>query len=125
MAAKMLPLAWIRSERGRLSPPPRYPSMPTYPKGVGDEEKCIEGSEAKALFSVTGMTCSACAASVEKAVKRLPGIKDAAVDVLNHRSQVIFCPAFVNVSLFLLYFSCMSSINSVRIKDEMVDSFNL
>lgn len=71
--------------------------MPSYPKGVvGDEEKCIEGSEAKALFSVTGMTCSACAASVEKAVKRLPGIKDAAVDVLNHRSQVIFCPAFVN-----------------------------
>ncbi|KAH6761028.1 heavy metal atpase 5 [Perilla frutescens var. frutescens] len=73
--------------------------MPTYPKGVGvssDEEKCIEGSEAKALFSVTGMTCSACSASVEKAVKRLPGIKEAAVDVLNHRSQVVFCPAFVN-----------------------------
>ncbi|KAK4478903.1 hypothetical protein RD792_014410 [Penstemon davidsonii] len=56
----------------------------------------MQGPEAKALFSVTGMTCSACAGSVEKAVKRLPGIKDAVVDVLNHRGQVIFCPSFVN-----------------------------
>ncbi|KAG8374926.1 hypothetical protein BUALT_Bualt10G0046400 [Buddleja alternifolia] len=62
-----------------------------------DVEKCMEeGSEVKALFTVTGMTCSACAASVEKAVKRLPGIKDAVVDVLNHRAQVTFCPAFLN-----------------------------
>ncbi|KAK6137447.1 hypothetical protein DH2020_028804 [Rehmannia glutinosa] len=100
MAAKLLSLACIRNERGNLSPVPRYPSMPTCPKGnmiiSSDEEKCMQGSETKALFSVAGMTCSACAASVEKAVKRLPGIKDAAVDVLNHRAQVTFCPAFVN-----------------------------
>ncbi|KAL8064204.1 hypothetical protein ABFX02_01G075000 [Erythranthe guttata] len=61
-----------------------------------DEEKCMQGAEVKALFSVTGMTCSACAASVEKAVKHLPGIKDAVVDALNHRAQVVFSPAFVN-----------------------------
>lgn len=103
MAAKMLSLvACIRSESGDLlSPQQRYPSMPTYPKGMtvfSDEEECMQGAEAKALFSVTGMTCSACAGAVEKAVKRLPGIKEAAVDVLNHRAQVVFCPAFLNVS---------------------------
>ncbi|KAL3818072.1 hypothetical protein ACJIZ3_003977 [Penstemon smallii] len=73
--------------------------MPKYPKGVtfsSDEEKLMQGSEAEALFSVTGMTCSACAGSVEKAVKRLPGIKEAVVDVLNNRAQVMFYPAFVN-----------------------------
>ncbi|KAI3468749.1 hypothetical protein Pfo_025412 [Paulownia fortunei] len=99
MAAKLLSLACIRNESENLSPRPHYPSMPTYPKGMSvssDEEKCMQGIEAKALFSVTGMTCSACSGSVEKAVKRLPGIKEAVVDVLNHRAQVMFCPAFVN-----------------------------
>lgn len=99
MAAKFISFACIRKESGDFSPRPRYPSMPKYPKGVSvssDEEKCMQGSEAKALFSVVGMTCSACAGSVEKAVKRLPGIKEAAVDVLNNRAQVMFYPAFVN-----------------------------
>jgi Cu+-exporting ATPase len=69
--------------------------MPKYPKGVSS--KNMEGSESKVLFSVTGMTCSACAGSVEKAVKRLPGIKEAVVDVLNNRAQVLFYPTFVDV----------------------------
>ncbi|KAL0331248.1 UNVERIFIED_CONTAM: putative copper-transporting ATPase HMA5 [Sesamum angustifolium] len=105
MAAKFLSLACIRpNDSGNLSPRPHYPSMPKYPKGVSvssDEEKFVQGSESKALFSVTGMTCSACAGSVEKAVKRLPGIKEAVVDVLNNRAQVTFYPAFVNVSYYV------------------------
>ncbi|GMQ05391.1 hypothetical protein CsSME_00050438 [Camellia sinensis var. sinensis] len=108
MAAKFLSLACLRNEsssHGDLSPRPHYPSMPKYPKGVSsDEEKNMEGSEAKALFSVIGMTCSACAGSVEKAVKRLPGIKEAVVDVLNNRAQVMFYPSFVNVSFQILIF---------------------
>ncbi|GFS29563.1 heavy metal atpase 5 [Actinidia rufa] len=96
MAAKFLSLACIRNESGfgDLSPRPHYPSMPKYPKGASSSN--AEGSEAKALFSVTGMTCSACAGSVEKAVKRLPGIKEAVVDVLNNRALVMFYPSFVN-----------------------------
>ncbi|KAL8556863.1 hypothetical protein ACS0TY_004367 [Phlomoides rotata] len=90
----MIMASEVACTRNESPPRPYYPSMPTYPKGiVVDEEKCMQ---ATALFSVIGMTCSACAASVEKAVKRLPGIKQAAVDVLNHRAQVVFCPAFVN-----------------------------
>lgn len=91
-------LACIRSDSGSgLSARPHYPSMPKYPKGVSVKEKQnIEGSESKALFSVIGMTCSACAGSVEKAIKRLPGIREAVVDVLNNRVQVIFYPLFVN-----------------------------
>ncbi|PSS11414.1 Copper-transporting ATPase [Actinidia chinensis var. chinensis] len=98
MAAKFLSLACIRNESGfgDLSPRPHYPSMPKYPKGASSSN--AEGSEAKALFSVTGMTCSACAGSVEKAVKRLPGIKEAVIDVLNNRALVMFYPSFVNVS---------------------------
>ncbi|KAK0587110.1 hypothetical protein LWI29_017434 [Acer saccharum] len=101
MATKFLALACIRSDsNGHLSPRPHYPSMPKYPKGVSGEETsaAAESSKAKkvAVFSVVGMTCSACAGSVEKAVKRLPGIHEAAVDVLNNKAQVLFYPTFVN-----------------------------
>ncbi|KAK1372641.1 putative copper-transporting ATPase HMA5 [Heracleum sosnowskyi] len=95
MAARFLSLACIGQKNyGDFSPTPHYPSMP---KGVTPEhEKLLRGSESVALFSVIGMTCSACAASIEKAVKRLPGIKDAAVDVLNNRAQVLFYPSLVH-----------------------------
>lgn len=85
---------------------PRYPSMPKYPKGSSlkspgrdDPEAAVKENKATALFSVIGMTCSACAGSVEKAIKRLPGIHDAAVDLLSNRAQVLFYPAFVSVSV--------------------------
>ena len=98
----MLSLTCIcNNESHDLSPRPHYPSMPKYPKGVNVSVQ-VEGSEAKAVFSVIGMTCAACAGSVEKAVKRLPGIKEAAVDVLNNRAQVLFYPTFVKVSSSLL-----------------------
>lgn len=78
--------------------------MPKYPRGGtpagSDLEALLEEEQDRkvAVFSVVGMTCAACAGSVEKAIKRLPGIHDAAVDVLNNRAQVIFYPAFVSVS---------------------------
>ncbi|KAG5563188.1 hypothetical protein RHGRI_005819 [Rhododendron griersonianum] len=94
MAAKLISLACIRGESssssyGNLSPRPHYPSMPKYPKGFLslEQEKGMDGPESKALFSVVGMTCAACAGSVEKAVKRLPGIREAVVDVMNNRAQ--------------------------------------
>ncbi|XP_042948740.1 probable copper-transporting ATPase HMA5 isoform X1 [Carya illinoinensis] len=52
--------------------------------------------QAKAIFAVFGTTCSAGAGSVENAVKRLPGIREAVVDVLNNRAQVLYNPCSVN-----------------------------
>ena len=49
------------------------------------------------------MTCIACAWSIEKAIKRLPRICEAVVDVLNGRAQVIFFPNFINVILNNLF----------------------
>ncbi|KAJ6703601.1 ATP7 ISOFORM B [Salix viminalis] len=94
MATKFLALTCLRGEnRGDLLARPHYPSMPKYPKGVAVD---VKGTDVKAMFSVTGMTCSACAGSVEKAIKRLPGILEAVVDVLNNRAQVLFYPTLVN-----------------------------
>jgi Cu+-exporting ATPase len=44
-----------------------------------------------------GMNCPTCAGLIEKAVKRLPGIEDASVAVLQNRAQVVYRPAFVEV----------------------------
>ncbi|XP_024530745.1 probable copper-transporting ATPase HMA5 isoform X1 [Selaginella moellendorffii] len=73
---------------------PRYPSMPTYPPSPPRRD--IDASEVRDVtFKVEGMECAACAGSIEKAIKRLPGIKNAAVAALHARAQVIYHPAFV------------------------------
>jgi len=99
--AKFFTFACIRNESWPdLWPTPHYPSMLKYPKGVlvKDQKNKTQDTESKALFCVNGMTCSACAGSVEKAIKRLPGIQEAIVDVLHNKAQVIFFPSFVSVS---------------------------
>ncbi|KAI7988594.1 putative copper-transporting ATPase HMA5 [Camellia lanceoleosa] len=88
--------------------------MPKYPKAKGvlvskddhddedeeeEEKKNSEASEEEeevmmALYSVIGMNCSACSRS--EAIKRLPGIKDAVVDVFNNSARVFFYPPFVD-----------------------------
>lgn len=90
---------------GNLSPEPHYPAMTRYPKGTSPE--VVEGSEAAitVVFCVMGMTCAACAGSVEKAIKRLSGIREAVVDVLNDKAQVQYYPSIVNVSIFILIFN--------------------
>ncbi|KAH9327311.1 hypothetical protein KI387_007489 [Taxus chinensis] len=90
-----------------LSPPPYYPSMPRYPfespkqGGAGTSAPPSPASLEirKALYKVGGMQCSACAASIEKAVKRLTGIQDATISVLHNKAQVVYHPEFVNEEL--------------------------
>eukprot|EP01018_Ginkgo_biloba_P021467 Gb_24190 [translate_table: standard] len=85
-----------------LVPPPHYPSMPRYPpeSPVHAGKRPLEIR--KALFKVSGMQCSACAASIEKAVKRLSGIQDATVDILHNKAQVVYHPEFINWSFLIV-----------------------
>ncbi|CAN6980868.1 unnamed protein product [Brassica oleracea var. botrytis] len=55
-----------------------------------------EEAASMAVFRIVGMTCSACAGSVERAIKRLPGIHEAVVDALNNRAHILFYPGVVN-----------------------------
>lgn len=76
-----------------LIPAPHYPSMPRYPpSGLTSSPLC------ELNLKVSGMECGACAGSIEKSVKRLPGIEDATVSVLQNRAQVIYNPSFIHVS---------------------------
>ncbi|TDW25779.1 Cu+-exporting ATPase [Breznakia blatticola] len=46
----------------------------------------------KQKIDVTGMTCSACAAHVEKAVKKLPGTKEANVNLMQNKLLIDYDP---------------------------------
>jgi len=43
-------------------------------------------------FTVTGMSCAACAARVEKGLKALPGVADAAVNLATEKAAVVYYP---------------------------------
>jgi Cu+-exporting ATPase len=42
---------------------------------------------------VTGMTCASCSSRVEKALKKVPGVLDASVNLAAERASVLFVPA--------------------------------
>ena len=48
-------------------------------------------------FNVTGMTCSACSAHVEKSVKKLNGVKSVNVNLLQNNMHVDFDETDVSV----------------------------
>lgn len=50
----------------------------------------------KEIFTVTGMTCAACQAAVEKAVAKLDGVKEVSVSLLTNRMDVLFAPQQVD-----------------------------
>ena len=49
------------------------------------------------LFRVTGMTCAACSAHVEKSVRQLPGVKEVAVNLLSNSMRVEFDASVTSV----------------------------
>ena len=46
-------------------------------------------------LNVTGMTCAACQSNVQRALKRQPGVADAAVNLMTGQARVVFDPARV------------------------------
>lgn len=98
MGEKFQPLSCICIESWEVSSP-KPPRGSLSPKHNNFN---IEGPKVKAVFEVIGMTCSACSASIEKAIKRLPGIIEAAIDVLNNKAHVLYYPSFLTVSILYI-----------------------
>lgn len=98
-----------------LSPSPQNPGLAACSSSTDTRRRLRAMSTkdankvAKALFSVNGMTYSPCAGVIEEAVNRLPGIRNAVVDFLNYRAQVLYNPGFVDVSwITIAFFSLIS-----------------
>lgn len=47
-------------------------------------------------FAVTGMTCSACSAAVDRTVRKLDGVSDVSVNLLTNQMEVHFDPEFLD-----------------------------
>ena len=63
---------------------------------MGDPRQATDKAEAVSL-PVTGMSCAACAANIERALKKLPGIGAAGVNYATNRATVTFDPAVLTV----------------------------
>jgi len=53
---------------------------------------------AEILVHVSGMACASCANAVEKSVKKLPGVKDAAVNLVSGRAKIVYDPSETGIS---------------------------
>ena len=49
----------------------------------------------KKEFNVTGMTCAACQANVEKTIKKLSGVESVSVNLLNENMVLMFRPNII------------------------------
>lgn len=79
---------------------------------LAPDGQSLGGVESTAHIRVTGMTCSACSASVEKAVGSLDGVRSVSVALLQNMAEVVFDPERVPVS------SCASlSTNSPQVRN--------
>ena len=52
----------------------------------------------KEQFDITGMTCSACSARIEKSVGKLPGIKEVSVNLLKNSMVASYDEAILDTA---------------------------
>ncbi len=55
------------------------------------------GTESRATLTLEGMTCASCAMRIEKGLKKVPGIKDASVNLATEQATVTYDPAQTNL----------------------------
>ncbi len=75
-------------------------SFDTLKKAVEDAGYGIDAEPAhkKIELGVEGMTCAACSAAVERALKKLDGVHSASVNLMTNRAAVEYDPAVVKLS---------------------------
>ncbi|HEV2660073.1 MAG TPA: cation transporter, partial [Ktedonobacteraceae bacterium] len=49
--------------------------------------------ECSAVFAIEGMTCASCAMRIEKGLKKVPGVRDAHVNLANEQATIAYDPA--------------------------------
>ncbi len=62
--------------------------------GVGEDEESFR----EVLIPVEGMTCASCSQAVERAVKKLPGIREASVNLATEKAKVVYDSTRTRVS---------------------------
>src|SRR5437016_14361684 len=47
-------------------------------------------AESRMVFALEGMTCASCAMRIEKGLKKVPGVKDASVNLATEQATVMY-----------------------------------
>ena len=58
----------------------------------------FEGETVKCYLHVSGMTCASCVASIEKHVKKIPGVRNVMVALIAAKAEVDYLPDYVSPS---------------------------
>ena len=83
-------------EPGKVSPE----ALLSRVKEEGYELKPLSGAEEKVTVRVGGMSCAACVARVERALKAIPGVKEAQVNLASATATIIYDSALAGLSDF-------------------------
>ena len=59
----------------------------------GDTTQVQQDAESQAVLALEGMTCASCAMRIEKGLKKVPGVKDANVNLATEKATVTYDPA--------------------------------
>ncbi|HJT58993.1 MAG TPA: heavy metal translocating P-type ATPase, partial [Ktedonobacteraceae bacterium] len=54
-------------------------------------------TEDSAVFDIEGMTCASCAMRIEKGLKKVPGVRDASVNLATEKATVTFDPTLTDI----------------------------
>src|SRR5205807_7599847 len=64
---------------------------PSIAEKVGESQPRVElMAESRALLALEGMTCASCAMRIEKGLKKVPGVKEASVNLATEQATVMY-----------------------------------
>src|SRR6266550_5411188 len=52
--------------------------------------------ESRAMLALEGMTCASCAMRIEKGLRKVPGVKEASVNLATERADITYDPTQTN-----------------------------
>eukprot|EP00004_Rigifila_ramosa_P024312 TRINITY_DN7007_c0_g1_i1.p1 TRINITY_DN7007_c0_g1~~TRINITY_DN7007_c0_g1_i1.p1 ORF type:complete len:981 (-),score=238.01 TRINITY_DN7007_c0_g1_i1:24-2966(-) len=81
-----------RGISARLATPQEHDDLLRQFGSTGNRGQPSTSVSETAVYSVTGMTCAACVASIERAMGTLPGVEHAAVSLLTNSATIKFQP---------------------------------
>ena len=65
------------------------------PQLIGEEES-------RAILDLEGMTCASCAMRIEKGLKKVPGVRDASVNLATEKATVVYDPSITGLDQMVL-----------------------
>src|SRR5579872_4936051 len=57
----------------------------------------LDGGENSTVLDIEGMTCASCAMRIEKGLKKVPGVRDASVNLATEKATVLYDPAITGL----------------------------